>query len=253
MHVSIGTLSLLSDKKIEAASDLLASLDMSTIIRALRQGFYDLNDLNGSRELSKKQDRAVKPLKVSVVGLETPPGLTMTRCMALTAPVEDPEQVLAGLRLHIKRRFLEAGLLKLDPIQQKKRGNDCYPTHIHIMNTGRIETNEVNNKQSRNKPPGVVRYKILAPDIRDLFAKYKDFTWADEVRLQKVSLCAMGLRNFVRGQDVVGQGYREIACAALPGTTMGELATHSKDDIVYQQLPSMRLVDPNTIYDVISR
>ena len=104
----------------------------------------------------------------------------------------------------------------------------------------------------RQLPEGKVLYKRLRIDTEDLYTKYKNFVWANDLQLERLSIREMGLLNFERGQSKVGQGHREIASVPLPGIShVGP--DPEMEDISFTSVRPIHNVDPSTIYDVISR
>lgn len=53
-------------------------------------------------------------------------------------------------------------------------------------------------------------------DARELVERYKEFEWAREVRMEKVSICEMGAKQILEGEVVVDQVYTEVASVPLP-------------------------------------
>ena len=39
----------------------------------------------------------------------------------------------------------------------------------------------------------------------------------DHLKLERLSICELGMMNMIRGGKVVGQGWREVAAIPLPG------------------------------------
>jgi len=104
----------------------------------------------------------------------------------------------------------------------------------------------------KHMPERKALYSTLRPNITDVYSKYKDFVWANDVQLEKLSICELGLYSFKRGPLIVGQGHREIACVALPGATQSDLSA-VMDDVTYTRVKPRYQVDPNAVYDVTSR
>lgn len=54
-------------------------------------------------------------------------------------------------------------------------------------------------------------------DSRSLLEKYKDFVWAENVTLDRIAICEMGVRKKMDPQgNVVSEEYTEVASVALP-------------------------------------
>ena len=243
--LNLGSLSLTSDSEIEAAKRLLGSLDLSGMLRKIRKRIADRT----IPDLPKRSSGAHSehPIRVSVIGLESSKHLQNTS--KLYSPIINPEEVLFDYSKEIQRRFLESGLMHLDPFQTLDP-----LLHMPILRTDRLHTKEPKTKPSilRQLPEGKVLYKRLRIDTEDLYTKYKNFVWANDLQLERLSIREMGLLNFERGQSKVGQGHREIASVPLPGIShVGP--DPEMEDISFTSVRPIHNVDPSTIYDVISR
>ena len=53
-------------------------------------------------------------------------------------------------------------------------------------------------------------------DARELVERYREFEWARDVRMEKVSICEMGAKKVLEGEVVVDQVYTEVASVPLP-------------------------------------
>jgi len=243
----LGELSLPSDSTITTAKSLLRSLDHDNILDGLRSGNERRQNFGISHNLG--DPHIVRPLSVSINGFE--PSEYLQGSTKLDAPVIDTESILPGYIQEIPRRFLEAGLMKLIPGMPLDKNR---PLRMAVMDTKRISTTTVREKPHLLKymPERKVLYSILRPNITDLYTKYKDFAWASDVQLEKLSICELGLYSFKRGPLIVGQGHREIACVALPGATQSDLSAVF-DDVIYTRVKPKHKVDPNAVYDVTSR
>ncbi len=245
--LSIGELSLASDDRVGAARSLLQCLDLDTMLEELRGGWKHRSCSGMSHNLDGPY--TVKPISVSINGIEPlryPQGSSRVH-----ASIIDTESIFSGFVQGIRRRFVEAGLMKLT---QGRSVNTKIPLHMALVDTKRIFTTSAKEKPHLLKymPENKVIYQILRLNLPDLYTKYKDFVWASDVQLEKLSICELGLYEFMRGPLVVGQGHREIASVALPGATQPELSA-VMEDITYRRVKRKSGVDPNAVYDVNSR
>ena len=53
-------------------------------------------------------------------------------------------------------------------------------------------------------------------DARMLSEKYKDYEWAADIRLEKLSICEGVYKDSCEGGRIVGQKFRDIASIPLP-------------------------------------
>lgn len=245
--LTLGELSLPSNNAIRAAQGLLQSLGVETMLKKLRIDKEHGQDSNFSHH--SDDSHAVHPITVSVSGLEH--SKHMQGCIRLNATVIDKESILSSYLKEIRRRSLEAGLMKLMPLETMGRSR---PLHMAVMDTGRIYTTAQKVKPHLLKyiPREKIIYKALRPDVTDLYTNLKDFVWASDFELEKLSICELGLHNFMRGKVLVGQGHREIASVPLPGVSQQDLSA-VMDDVTYTRLRATENVDPNAVYDVTSR
>lgn len=141
--------------------------------------------------------------------------------------------------------------MKLTPIETVSQSRLL---HMAVLSNKRIYSSTRKTKPHllQYMPQGTVLYRVLRLDLTDLYVKYKDFVWASDVQMEKLSLCEMGLQDFNRGPSIVGQGHREIASVALPGVNQPELNA-GMEDITYTRVKRKYGVDPDTTYDVTSR
>ena len=255
MHVNIGTLSLPSEKEIEHAKSLLKRLDLKFMLQQLRTKSrgslaYDIPATSSK----KTPPPAENPVKVSMIGIKPLTEPRLTECKRMDIPVYDREHILAEYCLQIRRLFMDARLLTLNHNQQKHK---FFPLHASLIRTKRLFTKEPNTASFVNKylERGKLVMKQLAVNTTDLHAKYRKFPWARDIQLEKLSIREMGMKRFLQNGLPIGQGYHEIACAPLPGTSIEDLAMAAKvqDSIVYEPVKPLYDVDPGSIYDVKSR
>ncbi|KAL8741256.1 MAG: hypothetical protein Q9184_008408 [Pyrenodesmia sp. 2 TL-2023] len=76
---------------------------------------------------------------------------------------------------------------------------------------------EGKHRVSVAKKKGKSRKETVKLDARSLLSRYVDFTWARNVRIEKLAICEMGAKKIIDDSgNVVGEEYTEIASAALP-------------------------------------
>ena len=92
----------------------------------------------------------------------------------------------------------------------------------------------------------------LMIDTTDFVERDRDLVLANDVGLQKLSLCKTGLYNIKLGNTIVHQGYREIHNSPLPGAHFPP-ANVITDDIVYEKVGNQIGYNSGAIYDVTKR
>ncbi|KAL8726842.1 MAG: hypothetical protein Q9166_006458 [cf. Caloplaca sp. 2 TL-2023] len=104
-------------------------------------------------------------------------------------------------------------------------GNESYEDeHANRASQEENEPKPEHTTESKNTPPekklrkkGKRKKRVIRFDARDLLARYVDFEWARDIRIEKVSICEMGAKKITDEQgEVVGEEYTEIASVPLP-------------------------------------
>ena len=90
-HINLGSFSLPSPSDIEAATRLLGSLDLGSILQELRRNIRKRDDSDAQRHLG--EDAANQPLNLSVTGLKHL-NQHMHGTHVLHAKILDPENIL---------------------------------------------------------------------------------------------------------------------------------------------------------------
>ncbi|KAL9025945.1 MAG: hypothetical protein Q9196_005311 [Gyalolechia fulgens] len=91
------------------------------------------------------------------------------------------------------------------PDEQEPPAEEHEPTESRTK-----EVKEGKTKSRRKK-------EAIKFDARDLLARYTDFEWARDVRIEKLVICEMGAKKIMDEKgEVVGEEYTEIASVPLP-------------------------------------
>lgn len=204
-----------------------------------------------TRDSSMDQPYADEPLRVSINGLEN--NGHIQNCFTFYSYVIDKERILASYCEWIQRRFVECALLDLKQFQSQKVG---IKLRTPIMDCARFFTKATNNNPGFKKylQKGTDVKQVFKIDATGIFAKYGEFAWANDIQLERLSIRELGLQDFHLGPSMIGRGNREIARAALPGTSEADLNVSTEmDDVVYTRVKRQYGIDPTIIYDVTSR
>ncbi|KAG6991006.1 hypothetical protein G7Y79_00059g091910 [Physcia stellaris] len=229
LHVQLGSLSLDTPARVNAAIEHLRQLDVQSIYTQCLQR----REKQGP-EFGLAEGRS--EVRVKIQGLKNYSRHTdLTRCMWLWAPVIDEAKVLPTLCHEVRLSLERAGLWQCLPYQSFRGMRDTY---TRIFDSSRIYTNEDNHK------PGLrplLREKKLVKrfDATELYPKYRDFLWAQDVQLEKISLCKMGRKQIERQGEIIGQGYEEVASIPLPGAPSISTGPDMEGDI-YLDRPKRR-------------
>ena len=103
----------------------------------------------------------------------------------------------------------------LDDLQDK----NILHMHTKIIHNRVIRSTERNNKPSivRNLPAGAHVYKQASWDLRGLYNKFQNVTWASEYPLERLTITKTRPVNIVRAGVVIRRGYEELMSIPLPG------------------------------------
>lgn len=209
LRVQLGSLSLDTPARVNAAIEHLRQLDVQSIYTQCLQ-----RRKSQCPEFELAEGRS--ELRVKIHGLKNYSRNTdLTRCMLLWAPVIDEAKVLPTLCHAVRSSLERAGLLQIVPLPHQSL-NEIRDTYTPIFDSSRMSTDEDNNKPSLRELPRKSKLKKRF-DATELYPKYRDFTWAQDVQLEKISLCKIGLKQIERQGEIVGQGYEEVASIPLPG------------------------------------
>ena len=207
LHVHLGTLSLDTPARVTAAIEHLRRLD----IVKLHDSYLRRNSSENTRQALLKQSK----INVNIHGLKNYGRYAkLARCMKLWALVDDEAGVFPALCSAIRLSLEQAELVQWTPTEKDVGIRETYTPIIDVR--GSI-TDEDNDKPSLQGLPPETRKLAKRFDATQLCPKYRDFTWAQNVQLEKISLCRIGLKHIQRQGEIVGQGYEEVASIPLPG------------------------------------
>ena len=236
--IGIANISLDAKDRWEYAREILQTLDLETMLQQSRESCWPAVDTDSG----EKADRSIR---ASVVGLKGG-HQNLSAIKRLYAPVIDPEDVLPEFLFRIRESLHQAGLLRTHQPNREK-----LPVHVKIIDTHMLHTSDLINYSDYRDRPGPMP-KTLSLDLRSLYEKYKDFPWAENIQLQRISISEVRLQYFRRRGIIFDQGYREIASVPLPGASHVDPAA-DQYGVDFQPAWPMRGFRPGTIYDVDER
>ena len=147
-----------------------------------------------------QEDVPVMPLVISLTGLE-PMHTPSSTSILYTSPLDYTSR-LYPFCLALQTAFVEAGFLV----------PDTRPLRLHVTIVNTVYAKE---KSARRKGGGhgKDRKGVVSLDARELLERCEGFVWAEEVRLERVSICEMGAKKVEEGEEVE---YFEVGSVELP-------------------------------------
>jgi activating signal cointegrator complex subunit 1 len=232
IHFTLGVMSLLSEEKVDAAIELLKSLDLNSILLEC------LQDQNPEHE-APPGDKA-EPLVLSLTSLVSMHAPNQTS--VLYAIPQDSTERLYALCTKLRSLFETEGHLNHDDRPLK--------LHATIVNTiyaktgGRGRPPRPKSESGPSKIVGTVADlsmnegtgSIAEPlhvdtsaghgpnargshrfDATALIEECKEFTWASDFRIEKLAICKMGAKKIIGPNGgIIGEEYEEVASIPMP-------------------------------------
>lgn len=221
LAIHMGQLSLRNPQQIALACELL-------------QGFDATSRLGGNTAV---------PLSVDLRGLHSSvPGEQRPFTHWLYTSLRIPATISSLLRLteSLRALFQKQKLLVTNPLDPD---NHTAIPHVKLMTTIHLSSNEVNTK------PTLKEYKLLRIplfDAKDLYEKYQDFVWAENIPLERICLTELYLSDFMKKGEVVGTGYRSLSSIPLPGASDEVIPWEDPEVHYVRSTKAMRRKNPVT-------
>ena len=127
-----------------------------------------------------------------------------SKTTSLYATPEDPTSRLYGFATQLRDAFASANFMIPDKRPLK--------LHATIVNTLYAKS----KRPAKDSGPGKGKRGVQKLDATELLVEFKDFEWARDFRLEKVSICEMGAKKEIVDGVVVNEEYLEIASVPLP-------------------------------------
>lgn len=211
MSVKI-TMSLPTPDRFAMAEKLLQSLDLNSLTRELskpslrersiKERFADLKkSLSLSPVASMNQPL---PLRVTLSGLiASPTGYHDIMAHTFYAQCHDPTFRVNHLCNNLAIIFEAAGLYNPSSSYRIQKSVGFALSGVCLIQTGLIPSSEF--VPARRQPGKLQRSKSLKIDSRDLVRTFKEFVWADNIRLERLSICQLGFHKRARQQGLDAQ------------------------------------------------
>jgi activating signal cointegrator complex subunit 1 len=244
IHLTLGVMSL-DDTQLEESKLFLQDMSLHRILRDLTQR-QAAERAAEEGTISENLNAAAMPDTDSLtINLEAlTPMQSPTKTSILYASPKDSTQRLVPFATLLRKEFTERGFMLEDTRPLK--------LHATILNTiyaksegrrGRKSTvketlkhiehkvsphhheprhDEVDNSGSGDDEP-IERSEAHGPDAKSwmrfdasrLIERYRDFVWAQDVRVDKVQICKMGAKKIWSGEEVVDERYEVVYSKAI--------------------------------------
>ncbi len=213
-------MSLLSPDRVEAASKFLRELDVNAMLNAIdspsRQGVYQLGKLVSEQaSLSRRSSPGsiyiseFSSLQVTISSLVLPRNRDPSMgALWLNAISHDSTSRIQPFAQTLFQSFTAAGFLVA--------GQGPPTLSLCIIDMLRVKTQITYRNSLASQALGYDPKFSRRLDARKLIEKYKDYEWAADIRLEKLSICERGHEDINQGDGRVGRRYREIASIPLP-------------------------------------
>ena len=196
LSITVGELCLPSPKEIAAASNLLQSLGntFTEKDKDLEPLFVTLRGLHSGGKYHEEQRAHTNRLYWSVTG----------------------SAALNRLTSNVRAAFRRCDLLvrQFGQTMQDFDNSLERPPTLKIMNTRSLTSDEPNNK------PTLASYKLTRVPVFDsteLYAKYGDTVWAENIPLEKLCISTLGMKDLVKEGSIIDHGYEDVCTVLLPG------------------------------------
>ena len=212
-----GTLSLTSQAHITAARNILERFNLASSLG------------NAS------------PLRVTLRGLHSGvPGEQREHTMRLHSYVvcttDTGKTALLRLVSDLRAAFAAEKLL----VRRSSDGKVVVPS-VNLMRTICLLSDE---PQSKSTMAYLKWSRSPLFHATDTYAAYNDTIWAKDIALEKICISERSLSDIIKGDTIIGEGYKNIACVPFPGFS-NESCELQDTEIGY--VPAAKLLLPNRI------
>jgi activating signal cointegrator complex subunit 1 len=234
IHFTLGVMSLMSEERVDAAINLLKTLDLSSM---LLESLADQSSKEGAPSAE-----IVQPLMISLSSLVSMHDPKQTSILYATP--KDPTERLYSLCSKLRSLFENEGYvvpenrpLKLhativNTVYAKTGGNNRPPRVKPKPDSSTIAENAIDGETESTKDStdgadsrkddgsgghgpnarGSARFDATA-----LIEEFEDSTWAKDFRLEKLAICRMGAKKITGPNgSIIGEEYEEVASIPMP-------------------------------------
>ena len=165
-------------------------------------------------ESTGDKDHLAETLRVSIAGLLTPNYLKNSN--HLHAPVIDHTGRLSSFIQIIQGKFISAKLM----VKTLREGVPKPILQTSVIGNKMVRSTAENRAphiQRRLSGTGVTVKQLASWDLRNLYNKYRDHTWAENFPLQRLTIAEVKSRDIWKYGEIIGRGCPELASVPLPG------------------------------------
>jgi activating signal cointegrator complex subunit 1 len=246
IHLTLGVMSL-DETQLEGAKHFLQSMSLHRILRDLTQRQVAQRAAEDGT-ISENLNAAAMPDTDSLtINLESlVPMQSPHKTSILYASPKDTTQRLVPFATLLKKEFTERGFMVEDtrPLKlhatiintiyakssaRRGRKSTVKETLKHIEHKvsphhhaddnasvdGASEEDGPNDTNTRSEGHGPDAKSWMRFDASSLIERYKDFTWAQDVRIDRVQICKMGAKKIWSGEEVVDERYEVVYSKAI--------------------------------------
>lgn len=213
LHLKVGTLRLETSQRTAAAIELLRNLQVDEILKEcpvspVSEEYRSQTVPSFAGSMTSRAKTI--PLSITLSRLFCKPGLEAAT-LTLSVVASDPTRRLGLLLKSIRHTFTQAGLL--DYPGPGYFNPDEHPIRVmNLRSKGPIVRHGKKPTKLKTKTPSKI-------DARPLLEQFKDEVWVEGARLEKLSLCKLGLATEIMraGGNLDSQmGLNEIFSVPLP-------------------------------------
>ncbi len=209
LHYTIEELRLDSPQRVNAACELLRSLEKDRwhqVAKVLEDGA-----IQATRPISLVPIAQSQPFKVNLVGIggslahRFAPDLSAS--MRLYTYIQESTGLLQEFCYGLYSIFCFEGFGVSDPTNVSAKR----PLNIRIAST-----RESSRSKTRVPKRGPKEYRLMRFDARDIYDRYQNSAWVEDVLLQEIRISGIG-RPRNSDKSLQHHTFSDIATAALPG------------------------------------
>ncbi|WPH03464.1 Hypothetical protein R9X50_00634400 [Acrodontium crateriforme] len=214
LHCTLGVMSL-NKLKLDEAVKCLQELDIASMLRKTND-----NEAAPSDQGASTPD----PLKIDLKGLVSMHSIESTSVL-YAVPIDHSGR-LQDFCLSIHAAFKERGLLVEEDRPLKLHATIVNTVYAKgrkrpspkISQSSQPESSTANeDRDDRSSGHGWRANATLKMDATAMLEQFKDFTWAQEVALDRVAICEMGAKPIIdECGRIIDEEYMQFATVALP-------------------------------------
>jgi activating signal cointegrator complex subunit 1 len=188
LHLTIAVMALETEEKLQKAIEHLKALDLQTI--------FNNTQRNISNRIKEQHSIAAQPVTVSLTSLKAMRSPANTSIL-FAEPIPLGAFSIWEFCDSLRKDFTENGF-----VSPEKR-----PLKLHATIVNTLYARQ-RARKGRSKP--------LHFDATELIKNYAEFTWAENIRLDRLAICKMGAKEVVKSNGTIVVEYEEVASINMP-------------------------------------